>query len=145
MINYFKRILTFDSSTQLYQVECPELNLKVTSDTEVGALIEMRQEIQANATEFAKRTNMANYPVPGSTAPIPSTQAPMDSALYKPYDTTPESHPEQWRYRGQRKTISGRSKIYAHKVTGREYEVPLRREISMDSLRERVRGDFPAF
>ncbi len=46
MQEYFKREITYDSDTQNYKVSVPELGIEILSDTEVGGLVDVRDEVQ---------------------------------------------------------------------------------------------------
>lgn len=50
MSKYHKRVLTYDDKSQMYKVSVPELGIEVTSDTEMSALLEARDEVAKAAT-----------------------------------------------------------------------------------------------
>lgn len=45
MTNYHKRVITYDEKTQNFKIECPELSLTVFADTEMSAILSMREEV----------------------------------------------------------------------------------------------------
>lgn len=49
MGKYHKRVITYDDKTQNYKIEVPELGLTVLGDTEMGALMDMRKEVEGAA------------------------------------------------------------------------------------------------
>lgn len=54
MSKYYKRILTYDSHTENYKCEIPELSIEVLGDTEVSALVFAREEIELYAKRVGK-------------------------------------------------------------------------------------------
>lgn len=48
-MKYHERRITYDEKSQNFKIIVPELGLEVLSDTEMGALLEMRKEVTAAA------------------------------------------------------------------------------------------------